>query len=240
MRKIFYVVLGSLLLMGAPAMSHALQAANSGTMGGSGNMGSNMVNSNQGNMMDSNGNNKMGDKGMMQGSRKMMSNGMMKGGMSSKVIDKSQLDVFYKIPDSGVIINKKANTIEFTGKNIKLPVAAAPSRDKMYAFGIYQLVNPTIIIKADTMVKLLLVNKDDDMYHAVMITKTPPPYNNMPMMNAKIALKGAFIKPLNHSSNGKYYEGESVFSASNPGTYYYICQVQDHAAKGMYGKLIVK
>ncbi len=222
---------------------------NNGTMM----QGQGSMNSGQGKgMMQGSGSMMKPGQGNMSGMMRMMQNGngmmnkdmmqMMRMMQNSKVsiIGKSQLKTFYSVPKEGVVINKKTNTVEFTKDNIVIPIIATPSEDKMFAFGVYGLVNPTIIIKAGATVKLLLVNKDNDMYHAVMITKTPPPYKNMPMMSAKIAFQNACIRPLNKSPNGKYYEGENEFRASTPGTYYYLCQVQDHASKGMYGKLIVK
>ena len=221
---------------------------NNGTMM----QGQGSMKSGQGMMQGSGGMKMNQGQGNMQGMMRMMQNGngmmnkdmmqMMRMMQNSKVsiIGKSQLKTFYTVPKEGVVINKKTNTIEFTKDNVVIPIIATPSEDKMFAFGVYGLVNPTIIIKAGATVKLLLVNKDNDMYHAIMITKTPPPYKKMPMMSAKIAFQNACIRPLNKSSNGKYYEGENEFRASIPGTYFYLCQVQDHASKGMYGKLIVK
>lgn len=222
---------------------------NNGTMM----QGQGSIKSGQGMMQGSGGMKMNQGQGNMQGMIRMMQNGngmmskdmiqMMRMMQNSKVsiIGKSQLKTFYTVPKEGVVINKKTNTIEFTKDNVVIPIIATPSEDKMFAFGVYELVNPTITVKTGAAVKLLLINKDDDMYHAIMITKTPPPYKNMPpMMSAKIAFQNACIRPLNKSSNGKYYEGENEFRASAPGTYYYICQVQDHASKGMYGKLIVK
>ncbi|HUI72361.1 MAG TPA: multicopper oxidase domain-containing protein [Spirochaetia bacterium] len=37
----------------------------------------------------------------------------------------------------------------------------------------------------------------------------------------------------------KAREPAVTFRAGWPGTYYYLCQYDDHASKGMYGKLIV-
>ena len=151
----------------------------------------------------------------------------------------NELKSFYKIPVAGVRINKKTNTVKFLDSKITIPIIAYPDEDNMYAFGVYGLVNPTIVVKKGSVITIKLVNKDDDMPHAIMITKTQPPYNNMPMMMNSVAFGGAVIMPIPKKSNSGYYVDSTIFTATTPGVYYYICQIPGHAAKGMYGKFVV-
>lgn len=145
------------------------------------------------------------------------------------------------IPQTGVKIDKTANTIEFYGPKVSIPIMASPENGSMYSFGIYGLVNPTIIVSKDAQITVYLVNMDDDMYHGVVITSGAPPYFYMgTMMFDGPAFASSYIPPLPEERNGEYPESFMTFTASVPGTFYYICQVMGHASKGMYGKFVVK
>ncbi len=143
-------------------------------------------------------------------------------------------------PATAVKIDKYANTIEFYGSNVVIPVVASPENGSMYSFGVYGLVNPTIIVRKDAQVRVQLINADDDMYHGIVITNGAPPYFYMgTMMFDRPAFSGSYIPPLAEEKEGKFPSSSMTFTTSISGTFYYICQVMGHASKGMYGKFIV-
>lgn len=143
-------------------------------------------------------------------------------------------------PATGVRIDKSANTIEFYGSKVSIPIMASPENGSMYSFGIYGLVNPTIIIRKDAQVTVQFINMDDDMYHGVVITPGSPPYFYMgTMMLDRPAFVNSYVPPLPQEKNGEYPGASVTFVTSASGTFYYICQVMGHASKGMYGKFVV-
>ncbi|HEY8891708.1 MAG TPA: hypothetical protein VIM70_15810 [Clostridium sp.] len=135
-------------------------------------------------------------------------------------------------------VDKKNNTITFTGKNITIVLLGSPkiADDKFFIGG---LTNPTIQVPKDANISLKMINKDDGMPHGVEITDAPPAYNYMTMMDGNI-YPNAFISPLPEASKDKYSTSVATFTSNQEGTFYYICQYPGHAAKGMYSKFIIK
>ncbi len=235
-------------------MGNMMTGSSSGMMNKKGSKGNEMMKKNvcnkmmkkmMGNMMTGSSSGMMNKKGskdhkMMKTTMGNMMVGMMNGRIHVKTINKNELKKLLKTPSKGVKINRKTNTIEYSGKKIIIPIIASPSEKAMYAFGVYGLVNPTIVVHKGTTVKLLFVNKDDDMFHGVMITSAAPPYPYMAMMLAPVVYQSSFIRPVRYyESGGKYPETSSIFYASKSGIFYYICQVPGHAHDKMYGKFVV-
>ncbi len=151
-----------------------------------------------------------------------------------------EVEKLSSVPATGVKIDKAANTIEFYGSKVSIPITASPKNGSMYSFGVYGLVNPTITVNKDAQVTIQLVNMDDDMYHGVVITAGSPPYFYMgTMMFDGPAFANSYIPPLPEEEGGEYSELSTTFTPSMSGTFYYICQVTGHASKGMYGKFVV-
>ncbi len=153
----------------------------------------------------------------------------------------TEVERLSSIPSTGVKIDKKTNTIEFYGSKVSILIIASPENGSMYSFGVYGLVNPTIIVPKDAQISVQLINMDDDMYHGIVITAGPPPYFYMgTMMFDGPAFANSYIQPLPQERNGEYFGSSTTFTLSTSGTFYYICQVVGHASKGMYGKFVVK
>ena len=160
---------------------------------------------------------------------------------SSITLNASSLSELETVPSTGVIVDAKTNTVKFTGSKIIIPIIASPENGPMYSFGIYGLVNPTIVVRRSTEVRLLFVNGDNDMYHGVVVTAGAPPYPYMGMMMFdNPAFGNSFVPPLPPESSGKYTGASAIFDASQAGSFYYICQVPGHAADGMYGRFLVE
>ncbi|MGB9728840.1 MAG: plastocyanin/azurin family copper-binding protein [Thermoprotei archaeon] len=177
--------------------------------------------------------------GMMQGMH-----GQYGGQKMFRTITQDQLNTLKsKIPNYVTII-KENNTIIVNSLNAEILVLAGPE-EHMYAFEIYGLINPTIIIKQGTQLKITVINVDEDMPHSFSIITLPPPYpQQMHMMHINLAFPGATtpmpMMGLPPAQNNLYPIWIIETTASMPGTYYYICAVPQHAAAGMYGTIIVK
>ncbi len=162
-------------------------------------------------------------------------------GNSAVTLNATSLSELSTAPSTGVVVDAKANTVEFTGSKVTVPMVASPENGPMYSFGVYGLVNPTVIVRQGAEVRLLFVNGDDDMYHGVVVTAGAPPYPYMGMMMFDSpAFGNSFVSPLPAESSGKYAGASAIFDASQAGSFYYICQVPGHASDGMYGKFLVE
>lgn len=62
----------------------------------------------------------------------------------------------------------------------------------------------------------------------------------MVMMDAPVALPGAFAMPVSAATSRQWFGHTLYFVASQAGSYYYLCPVPGHARRGMYGRFIVR
>jgi rusticyanin len=155
-------------------------------------------------------------------------------------VDNTFLSNNFEKSNDKIQIDEKNNTIKFLGSEVTLPVVASPEYGSMYSFGIYGLVNPTIIVEKNAQITIQFVNLDDDMYHGIMITSNSPPYTFMQnMMFETTPFNNSIIRPIPSAKENKYPSSSTTFITDNAGIFYYICQVPGHASKGMYGKFIV-
>lgn len=139
----------------------------------------------------------------------------------------------------GATVDKKNNTITFSGKDITIVMLGGPeTADGKFVVG--GLINPTIQVPKDATISLEMINEDEEMLHGVEITNANPPYFYMTMMQGGIYNANSVVSPLPPASNDNYPSAVTTFTADGNGTFYYICQYPGHAAKGMYGKFIVK
>ena len=147
------------------------------------------------------------------------------------------------------------NTIAFSSSNITLVVLAMgvqravnltreqpPSYDSNSsgnAFVIDGLIDPTLAIPQDAIVRVEFINLDSSEYHNVIMTATGPPYQYMPMsaMNGIVSMMP--IIPHADYSNGSASDYNYTAVFGNAGTYWYLCMYPGHAQMGMYGKIIV-
>ncbi|GGL53961.1 multicopper oxidase domain-containing protein [Sporolactobacillus putidus] len=135
-------------------------------------------------------------------------------------------------------VDKKTNTIIYSGNSVKLVIAGGPEKADG-KFVIDGLINPKLVVTKGADVTVEFINEDADVPHAFEITDAAPPYDYMSMMDGGI-YSGSVIRPLPKTSGGHYAMTTITFQASQPGTFYYICPYPGHAQEGMYGKLIIK
>ena len=140
-------------------------------------------------------------------------------------------------------VDKTDNTITYSGKTVKIVVfGGAMDNSKSGAaekFVIGGLVNPTLQISKGAQVTLELINEDTNMPHGIEVTDVHPPYWFMSMMQGGI-YPGTFIPPIPEANSDSYAEASTTFTASQTGTFQYICEYPGHAAEGMYGEIIVR
>ena len=139
-------------------------------------------------------------------------------------------------------IDKINNTITYSGQTVKI-VAFGGAMDNSSSgpdekFVIGGLVNPTLHVQKGARVSLELVNEDTGMPHGIEVTSAHPPYRFMSMMQGDI-YPGSFIHPISASRKDVYPVATTTFAASQSGTFNYICEYPGHAAKGMYGKIVI-
>lgn len=180
--------------------------------------------------------------GMMQGMQGMHGYGCNYNTVPT--ISKEQLNTLESNIPNYITIIKENKTIIVNSLNAEILVLAGPE-GSMYSFEIYGLINPTIVMKQGTHVKMILVNVDEDMPHSLAVINTPPPYpQTLHMIQTYLAFPGATtpmpMMGLPPARNNLYPTWTIEFTASTQGTYYYICAVPQHAALGMYGTIIVK
>lgn len=134
-------------------------------------------------------------------------------------------------------VDKSANTITYTGKDVNIVMFGGPEEaDGKFVIG--GLINPTLKIPQGAKVTMELINEDTGMPHGVELTTSPPPYYYMTMMQGGV-YPGSFITPILEAAANQYPSTQVSFTASDSGDFYYICQYPGHAAKGMYGKIII-
>ncbi|EST11537.1 plastocyanin/azurin family copper-binding protein [Sporolactobacillus laevolacticus] len=175
--------------------------------------------------------------GMMSGGYDMMGGADYSYGNQASVTESTVLNDM-SIARHNSQVDEKTNTITYLGSSVKLVIEGSPEQadDKFVIDG---LVNPKLIITKGADVTTEFVNEDADMPHAFEITNAAPPYGYMSMMDGGV-YPGSVLRTLPKASNGHYAMATTTFQASQPGTFYYICQYPGHAQKGMYGKLIIK
>ena len=139
-------------------------------------------------------------------------------------------------------VDKVNNSITYTGDSVRIVVFGGAMSDNKTGpaekFVIGGLVNPTLHVSRGANVTFELVNEDTDMAHGIEVSTAGPPYGYMSMMQGGI-YPGSVIAPLPEADGSNVSMATNSFTASQSGTFYYLCQYPGHAAEGMYGKIII-
>ena len=129
----------------------------------------------------------------------------------------------------------RSDAINSTGYNS--PSSAHSSGD---VFVIGGLINPTLTVKSGTLMRITLINLDEDMPHNFVITRSSPPYSTMPVMGNGGILNTMPFLPNQDTQKGNAYEYTDSVALNQAGTYWYVCTYPGHAEEGMYGKIVVQ
>ena len=92
---------------------------------------------------------------------------------------------------------------------------------------------------AAAQVTMQVINADHDTAHGLVVTASGATSSWMPMMTATPAFRGSALWFLGNPTAAGMHTGTITFTASSPGTYYYLCPVPGHAQKGMTGTFTV-
>ncbi len=130
------------------------------------------------------------------------------------------------------------NTLWFGSGAMSLVAYGSPADHDM-AFVIQGMVNPTIHVAPGARVTLTMVNMDSGEYHTWSMTTEAPPYSSSGMMGGGM-MSGTMmgtgsLAPM----SGMGMWSQQMSFTSQPGSYWYLCAVSNHAASGMYGAFVV-
>ncbi len=145
------------------------------------------------------------------------------------------------VTPSGAAVDRSANSVTFSGKDVAATILAAPADGPDETFRLAGLTNPTIVLPAGAHVTIELVNADAGMPHDWLVTTAQPPFGSMGMMGAPVApvALGAATVTLPDATTSAMPTTTITFDAATPGRYTYLCTVPGHAEEGMYGTLVV-
>jgi len=138
--------------------------------------------------------------------------------------------------------------IVFTGQKIRIPVVAVEPGKPDTTFEIHDQVDPTLVVPANTPIRMTLANMDEGMTHGLDVTSRQPPYKTdtgLPMRHGQNPAKGSIIAltgtapPHAEDDQPLTLKATSWFRLK-PGHYYYVCPVPGHAHKGMHGEIIAR
>jgi rusticyanin len=136
-------------------------------------------------------------------------------------------------------VDGAANRISAPAATVHLVVVASPEGGPDETFRTAGLVDPTITVQLGSRVSIELVNADSDTAHGLVVSANGSRSSWMPMMTARPAFVGAALWFLGNPTSAGMHAGTLSFTASTPGTYWYLCPVPGHAQKGMIGKFVV-
>jgi rusticyanin len=140
---------------------------------------------------------------------------------------------------AGAHINRAARTVTFTTGSVHLVALASPAGGPDETFRIAGMVNPTLIVPAGSRVSIQVINADPDTAHGLVITTSGDRSSWMPMMTGRSAFTGSALWFLGNPTTAGMHASTLTFTATQPGTYQYLCPVPGHAQKGMTGTFTV-
>jgi len=140
---------------------------------------------------------------------------------------------------AGAHVNAGTRTITFTTASVHLVAVASPAGGSDETFRIAGLVNPAITVPAGAQVSIQVINADPDTAHGLVVTASSDVSSWMPMMTDRPAFAGSALWFLGNPTTAGMHTATLTFTATTPGTYYYLCPVPGHAQKGMTGTFTV-
>jgi rusticyanin len=159
-------------------------------------------------------------------------------GRAPQNVPRSQVKALSDQDPAGASIDTLTDTITFRATTVSLTVVAiAPGKPDM-TFTVAGLTNPAIIVPRGTRVTVRFINNDTDEAHGWLITGNRPPFEfGQP---ATPAIAGAYAGVIGDPTSAGDGANTSSFTASDPGSYEYICPMPGHAQMGMHGSFTVR
>ena len=130
-----------------------------------------------------------------------------------------------------------ANSLAYSGKLIRLAVESGPPSD-MFTFTSGGRRNPTLVVPRSSTLKILFVNRDDDMLHDLRFGSWNPAAPGAGEPSEKDSVGTDQLPP--EGEQGLSTQEITLQVPSVPGHYTYFCTVKGHAQDGMWGKIEVR
>jgi rusticyanin len=159
-------------------------------------------------------------------------------GKAPQNVPLNQVKALSEQEPAGASIDTQADTITFHTTTASFTVVAiAPGKPDM-TFTIAGLANPAIIVPRGAQVTVRFINNDTDEAHGWLITGSEPPFGfGQP---AAPAIAGAYAGVIGDPTAVGDGTNTITFTASDTGSYQYICPMPGHAQMGMYGSFTVR
>jgi rusticyanin len=159
-------------------------------------------------------------------------------GRAPQNVPLSQVKALSEQDPAGASIDPRTDTITFYTATVSFTVVAiAPGKPDM-TFTVAGLTNPTIIVPRAAQVTVRFMNNDTDEAHGWLITGNKPPFEfGQP---ATPAIAGAYSGIVGDPTSAGDGANTVSFTASDTGSYDYICPMPGHAQMGMHGSFIVR
>jgi len=129
------------------------------------------------------------------------------------------------------------NTLAYSGKSIRLAIESGPPSD-MFSFACDGRRNPTLLVPRSSTLKILFVNRDDDMLHDLRFGTWNPAVPGAGEPSEKSSVGTEQLAP--ESRDGFSTQKIALKVPSSPGHYTYFCTVKGHAQGGMWGTVEVR
>jgi rusticyanin len=153
-------------------------------------------------------------------------------------ISASQLKTLGNEIPAGARVDRCANQVVFATTSVSFVIEASPPNNPDMTFRLAGLVNPTVVVPEGAQVSIELVNGDSDEAHAFVVSDTAGPYPLRPV--SEPAFAGSAVGPIGDPTSAGSGARDLSFTATNSGTYHYLCPMPGHAEMGMNGRFIVQ
>jgi rusticyanin len=159
-------------------------------------------------------------------------------GKAPQNVPVSQVKALSEQDPAGASIDSRTDTITFHATAVSFTVVAiAPGKPDM-TFTVAGLTDPTIIVPRGAQVTVRFINDDTDEAHGWLITNNKPPFEfGQPTTPA---ITGAYAGVIGDPTGAGDGADTIGFTASDTGSYDYICPMPGHAQMGMHGSFIVR
>ena len=125
------------------------------------------------------------------------------------------------------------DALRYTEKEIRLIIETGSNTDK-FSFTIQGVRNPSLIIPAGAVIKVLFINTSGDLKHDIFFGHAEPPYQDKPDTSMSIG-----TDQLNSVKDGVFRAEEITFKAESVGQYNYFASVSGQAKNGMWGDIYI-
>lgn len=165
--------------------------------------------------------------------------GQMMAGAASRYFPEEQARSLGDQAPEGASVDRVAERLSFRTTSIRLEVLGSPQGGPEMSFRIAGLINPTISVPRGAAIEVEFINGDPDSSHGWDLVRGTGSFAYMPMMSSQPAFRGSVGMPLSVPTPRGWPAERLSFTATEAGTYTYLCPVAGHAQRGMRGQFLV-